>query len=419
MEKGTSALFALAAFVAVASAWSEGEAADTPSFTLKYGILAGLTGDPASSGQAWNEAAKLGIEEVAAAVERVGLDGIEVVLTDSQDSQGTPQPGVEGAQKLVQIDDVDVIIGDFYSSVTSAVVTSVTMPNQVLVFTGGTSPALSKLNTSQPALLWQPVPADDVQGQVLAQIIAAELGANAKINVAARNDAYGTALSAVFEEAWTKGGGTIPKMVVYNHQQPTLDTEAQQLAEGDPDGWLFVDFCATFQKLALPLSRTGKWDPARSFGSDTLNDCSHRGAQNWPGMRATRADASAGESFPAFKALYEQKAKDGTAFESFTAEAFDSVFVAFLAALKAGSAEPTAIAGEIVAVTTDPGEPYTFEQLDEAIQAILDGQDIHFIGATGPLNFDDSGRVNALAYEIWQHQEDGSSEVVNLVKLGQ
>src|SRR5262245_9840682 len=110
MERGTSALFALAAFVAVASAWSEGEAADTPSFTLKYGTLAGLTGDPAGSGQAWNEAAKVGIEEVAAAVERVGLDGIEVVLTDSQDSQGTPQPGVEGAQKLVQIDGVDVII---------------------------------------------------------------------------------------------------------------------------------------------------------------------------------------------------------------------------------------------------------------------------------------------------------------------
>jgi branched-chain amino acid transport system substrate-binding protein len=160
-----------------------------------------LTGDPATSGQASNEAAKLGIEQVAAAAEQAGLDGVEVVLTDSQDSQGSPQPGVEGAQKLVQIDGVDVIIGDFYSSVTSAVVTAVTMPNQVLVFTGGTSPALRKLNTSQPALLWQPVPADDVQGRVLAQIIAEELGADAKINVAARNDAYGTALSAVFEEA--------------------------------------------------------------------------------------------------------------------------------------------------------------------------------------------------------------------------
>jgi branched-chain amino acid transport system substrate-binding protein len=135
-------------------------------------------------------------------------------------------------------------------------------------------------------------------------------------------------------------------------------------------------------------------------------------------MRATRANASAGESFPAFKALYEQNAKPGTAFESFTAEAFDSAFVAFLGALKAGSAEAAAIAEQIVPITNDPGEAYTFEQLDQAIQAVLDGQDIHFIGATGPLNFDESGRVNALAYDVWQHQEDGSSEVVNLVKLG-
>jgi hypothetical protein len=28
---------------------------------LKYGILSGLTGDPAVSGQAWNQAAKVGI----------------------------------------------------------------------------------------------------------------------------------------------------------------------------------------------------------------------------------------------------------------------------------------------------------------------------------------------------------------------
>ena len=30
-------------------------------FTLKYGVLAGLTGDPAPSGQGWNEAARLGV----------------------------------------------------------------------------------------------------------------------------------------------------------------------------------------------------------------------------------------------------------------------------------------------------------------------------------------------------------------------
>ena len=76
MAKATSAFVALVAAGAAAFAWSGSEAADTPSFTLKYGILAGLTGDPATSGQAWHVAAKLLIEDVASAVERAGLDGV-------------------------------------------------------------------------------------------------------------------------------------------------------------------------------------------------------------------------------------------------------------------------------------------------------------------------------------------------------
>jgi branched-chain amino acid transport system substrate-binding protein len=40
------------------------------------------------------------------------------------------------------------------------------------------------------------------------------------------------------------------------------------------------------------------------------------------------------------------------------------------------------------------------------------GKKIHFVGATGDLNFSDSGRVNALAYDIWQHQADGTAKVI-------
>jgi ABC-type branched-subunit amino acid transport system substrate-binding protein len=130
---------------------------------------------------------------------------------------------------------VQVIVGDFYSSVTSAVAISVTIPNNVLIFTGGTNPALSKLNAGKPvALVWEPVAADDIQGKVLAHILAQELGAKAKVNVAARNAGYGAALSTIFKDAWTAVGGTIPKFVVYNQDQPTLDTEAQQVAEISP-----------------------------------------------------------------------------------------------------------------------------------------------------------------------------------------
>jgi branched-chain amino acid transport system substrate-binding protein len=411
-------LAAALASTVLAGAGTVAHAADAE-FDLKFGVLAGLTGDPAADGQSWNASAKLAVDAVAASLERLQLSGITVELTDSQDSQGTPAQGVEAAQKLVQIDGVNVIIGDFYSSVTSAVATSVTIPNQVLVFTGGTNPALTQLNTGPVTLLWQPVAADDAQGRALAALISDALGANAKINVAARNDAYGTSLAAVFKDAWTAGGGTIPQYVLYNQDQPTLDTEAQQVASDAPDGWLFIDFCQTFEKLAQPLARTGQWDPARSFGSDTLNDCATRGSVNYPGLRATQANASSGASFPAFKALFEEKAADGIAFQPFTAEAFDSVFVAFLAALEAKSATPTDIAAHVVDITNDPGTPYTFEQLDDAIKAVMAGEDIHFVGATGPLSFSPDGRVNALAYDVWQHQADGTSSVVKTIQLGE
>jgi len=389
--------------------------AATPSFTLRYGVLAGLTGNPAASGQGWNQSAKIGIDYIAQTLKKMGLNSVKVVLADSQDSQGNPQAGVEAAQKLVQIDHVDVIIGDFYSSVTTAVATAVTIPNNVPIFTGGTSPALTKLNTGPVPLVWQPVAADDLQGRVLAQVIGDVLGKTARINVGARNDAYGTNLSAVFKQAWLAGGGTIPEFVIYNQTQPTLDSEAQQLVEGNPNGWLFIDFCDTFEKLALPLTRTGKWDPAKSFGSDTLNDCAGRGGRNYPGMRATQANASSGSSFPAYKALFEKNAKPGVSFQSFLSEAFDSTFVAFLAALDAGSAEPLKLAANVRAVTNSQGTDYNFTQLDQAIKAVLVGKRIHFNGAGGPLNFGPKGRISSAAYDIWQHMPDGTAKVVNTI----
>jgi ABC-type branched-subunit amino acid transport system substrate-binding protein len=415
MRMHQSLLIGLMASAALAMAGSTSGMAADVSFALKYGVVAGLTGDPAADGQAWNEAARLGIDQISASLKRLGLSGITVELSDSQDSQGSPAPGVEGAQKLVQIDHVQVIVGDFYSSVTSALATAVTIPNNVLVFTGGTNPALTKLNTGPVSLIWEPVAADDVQGKVLAKIIGDALGKTAKINVAARNDGYGAALSAIFKDAWEAQGGTIPQMVIYNQEQPTLDTEAQKVVDGNPDGWLFVDFCQTFEKLAQPMSRTGKWDPAKSFGSDTLNDCAAHGSHNYPGMRATQANASSGASFPAFKALFEKEAKKGVNFQSFVAESFDSTFIAFLAALEAKSANATEIAKHVVSVTNDPGDKYNFEQLDDAIKAVLAGKKIHFVGATGDLDFSANGRVNSLAYDIWQHMPDGTAKMIKTI----
>lgn len=394
-------------------------AQDDLSLTLKYGVLVGLTGDAAAAGQAWNQAVVVGIDYLNEKLAAAGLgDRLKAELTDSQDSEGNAQRGVEAATKLVTVDQVDVIIGDLFSSVTSAAAQAVVIPNNVLQFTGGTNPALTDLNGDGPTLLWQPVAADDLQGRVLAKLMGEVLGADSTVNVAVRNDAYGTGLGEIFRTAWEEGGGTIGEFVAINPDQPTYDTEAQTLVNGDPAGWLIVDFCPEFAKLVGPLQRTGKWDPTRTFGGDTMIDCGAEVAEaGVPGMRAVQANASSGSSFKDYQALFESKAAEGTAFQAFTAEAFDSVFIAFLAAVAAKSDDPVTISEQVVGVTNPPGDEYTFLEIDKAVQALLDGKEIHFNGATGPLLFSDRGRVNATAYDIWQVGDDGRGQVTETMSF--
>jgi branched-chain amino acid transport system substrate-binding protein len=85
--------------------------------------------------------------------------------------------------------------------------------------------------------------------------------------------------------------------------------------------------------------------------ADTLNDCAAR-SHNYPGMRATQADASSGASFPAFKALFEKEAKSNELPSLLPGRGQNKCF---LAALEAKSADPIEITKHIVAITNDPG----------------------------------------------------------------
>ena len=395
-------------------------AQDDLTLTLEYGVLVGLTGDAAPDGQSWNQAVVLGIDHLNSKLSEAGLgDRLKAVLADSQDSEGNAQRGVEAATKLVTVDQVQVIIGDLFSSVTSAAAQSVVIPNNVLMFTGGTNPALTELNGDGPTLLWQPVAADDLQGRVLAQVMGEEFGTDSTVNVAFRNDAYGTGLSDIFRKAWEEAAArSASSSPLIRISRPTTPRRNSWL-QGDPAGWLIIDFCPQFGALVGPLQRAGTWDAAKTFGGDTLVNCTDQVPEgSMLGMRAIQANASAGSSFDAYQKLFESEGKPDIDFQSFTAEAFDSVFIAFLAAVAAKSNDPAAISEQVVAVTNPPGDEYTFLEIDQAVQALLAGKDIHFNGATGALLFNDKGRVTSTAYDVRALQKDNSSKVVQTIQFG-
>jgi branched-chain amino acid transport system substrate-binding protein len=397
-------------------------AQEVPALDLKFGVLAGLSGDLAQSGQPWTEAVRLGVEDLAAQVDSWGYsDKIKISFVGGEDSQGNAQGGIEAAKKLVGVNGANVVVGDFFSSVTVAAAQSVFIPEEIIDFTGGTAPSITDLNkTTGKTWMWRMAPPDSIQGPVVAKLIADTLGANVTLNVAARNDTYGVGLLEAFKQAWTAGGGKIGTETIYNPDAPTLDTEAQQIASGNPDGWFLVSFCGDWGKIKGPLQRAGNWDPKKTFGGDALGGCPVPN-ETLAGMRNTRGDVSGGASNGAWVKLFEEKADKNVPFASWSVEAFDTPYIAFLAALAAGSSDTNAIREKLPAVTSAPGVQCDFTTLKTCVDAILAGQDVDFDGGSGAIAFDDLGDPSIVTYVILESKGDGAIDdpIIGRVTLGE
>jgi branched-chain amino acid transport system substrate-binding protein len=409
------------AALCVAANATIGMAQDVPALDLKFGVLAGLSGDLAQSGQPWSEATRIAVENLAEQVASWGYaDKVKISFVGSEDSQGNAQSGIEASKKLVGVNGANVIVGDFFSSVTVAAAQSVFIPEEVLSFTGGTAPSISDLNKSTGATwMWRMAPPDSVQGPVVAKLIADAVGADSTINVAARNDTYGVGLLDAFKAAWTAGGGKIGSETVYNPDAPTLDTEAQQIASGSPAGYFLVSFCGDWGKLKGPLQRTGTWDPTKTFGGDALGGCPAPN-ETLAGMRNARGDVTSGNSNAAWVDLYKAKANPSVAFSAFSVEAFDAPYLAFLAALAAGSSDTNAVREKLVAVSGPPGRQCDFTTLKTCVDAILAGEDVDFEGATGAIDFNEFGDPSVVTYVVLQSKGDGAIDdpVIGKVTIG-
>jgi branched-chain amino acid transport system substrate-binding protein len=372
--------------------------------------VAPFTGALSDFGPPGDKAAKIAVELIREAVQERELD--VTVTYMAEDSQTDATAGVEAATKLVQTDAVNAVIGAWASTVTIPIAESVTVPNQVLqISPASTSPAISLLEDDD--YMWRTPPSDAIQGELVARIAAEEFGDDATLNTGTRNDAYGTALIAEFEQNWRDQGGTIGRSVRWNPEAATFDTEAQRLAGGNPDGWVIVDFPETWARFGPALVRAGGWDPERTFTTDGLASDAlpgDAGRRATAGMRGTRP--SPGGETPAgdaFGRVYGERGDQSIARQTFDAQTFDAVMVAFLAALRAGSSESQAIRDNLRDVSGPPGTQYTFEQLAEAIADLLEGNDIDYEGVSGVINFDENGdpQANGAVYQTW-HFEGGN-----------
>src|SRR3954453_2119110 len=199
---------------------------------LTVGNLVPLTGDLAPYGPAGEKAGKLASQEINAAIKKAGVD--QTVTLATEDGQSSDQGGVQAARKLIA-DGASCISGDYASTATVADARSVTInEGTMLISPASTADAVTDLDDN--GLVSRTAPPDSLQGVGLADRgdKAIPGGLEGKtINIGARNDLYGTGFSESLQQELEGRGATVAENVVYDTEQPTYNSEAQQIVSGN------------------------------------------------------------------------------------------------------------------------------------------------------------------------------------------
>jgi branched-chain amino acid transport system substrate-binding protein len=133
-------------------------------------------------------------------------------------------------------------------------------------------------------------------------------------------------------------------------------------------------------------------DLAEGAGADAVN-----------GLRGTAPGVPDDDkSSQAFDELYTSSEPRNVERQTFDAQNFDAVVLCYLAAVAAGSTDGQEMADALGDITAPPGDPYTWDQLPEAIEALQNGDDIDYQGASGPIDLDENGDATSGVYDLYE-----------------
>ncbi|MBL8708191.1 MAG: ABC transporter substrate-binding protein [Rhodospirillaceae bacterium] len=353
----------------------------------KVGILFDVTGPIASFIPPMMDAVKLANDEVNAGGGL--LDGQMVTVVG--DTTGATQGAVDAATKLVNIENVPVVVGALMSGTTLAAANAVTIPAGVTqISPTATSPDFTGLNDND--YVFRIVPSDAYQGVVLAKLVL-DQGITTVALTYANND-YATPLATGFAAAYKAGGGTIAAEVKHEEKQQSYMAELGTLAKDKPEALVLIAYAGdsgtTIVKEALENDLF-----TRFIGTDGLRDnklIEQIGAEHLKDSFFTSPSAPESEAATKFEALYTA-AFETTKDKIFIGQTYDSVMLAALAVEKAGSTDRAKVRDALREVASAPGEKILPGEWAKAKALIAEGKDIDYSGATGEMEFDANGDI--------------------------
>jgi branched-chain amino acid transport system substrate-binding protein len=173
---------------------------------LKMAILAPLSGPVPTFGVSTRDGALLAIKEWNAKGGVLGMKITPIV----EDSQCTPDPAVNAANKVINQDKVKYIIGEVCSKASIPVSEIANAAKVIQMSPTSTNPVLTidKDGNAKP-YIFRACFSDALQGLIGANFVYQKLGAKKAFLMVDQANDYVKGLSAVFEDSFQKAGGTI------------------------------------------------------------------------------------------------------------------------------------------------------------------------------------------------------------------
>lgn len=201
---------------------------------LKFGGLLPQTGSLAFLGAPEFAGAELAIADINAAG---GVLGKPVEWSPGDSGDTSTDIASQTADRLLG-EGVDAIIGAASSSVSLTVIDKITAAGVVQFSPANTS--LKLVDYPDHSLYFRDAPPDDLQGNVIAQLVADD--GNSSAYILALDDAYGTSLADVVEAGLTAAGVEVLGKKIYDPKATSFDAEVDEIVAADPDAIVLITF---------------------------------------------------------------------------------------------------------------------------------------------------------------------------------
>ncbi len=353
---------------------------------VKMGAMNALTGPIPDLAAVILEAEQAAVAHINA---NGGMWGGDTLVLASGDSGCDAKAGVDAATKLVNVEQVSIIVGPLCSGATIGATQAVTIPAGVVnISPSATSPAITGLDDNDS--VFRVCPSDAYQGVTIAKL-ARSMGYS-KLAATYANDDYNAGLHDVFVKAFKELGGTITGDQMHEANKASYRAELATLSSGGPEALAIFAYYngsgITIMRQSLENGFFSKFIGGDGMIAQEVID--EIGADNLGDAVFTKGTADQSSShFKTFEGLFDRPS------DPYTAQAWDAVMVAALALEHAGSATRD-LSAHVRAVTNAPGVEIGPADWAKAKALIASGKDINYQGISGVHEFDENGDVGGV-----------------------